>query len=89
MPGLVIRKRFAETQPEEWHKQINAACTARSTAATLPVRCWRPQATAGSFRSWAIHRGSANPALPSVAAARAGTIAIDEVAGAGNGAASA
>ena len=22
--GLVIRKRFAETQPEEWHKQIDA-----------------------------------------------------------------
>ena len=31
--GFVIRKRFAETQPEEWQKQIKRACIARFTAA--------------------------------------------------------
>src|SRR6478736_3759752 len=27
--GFVIRKRFAETQPEEWHKQIDARLNGR------------------------------------------------------------
>ena len=34
--GFVVRKRFAETQPEEWHKQINACSVQRHPL--LPCR---------------------------------------------------
>ena len=63
--GLVIRKRFAETQPEEWHKQIDACLYGAIHCCHAAGPCLRPQATAGSFRSSAIHRGSVNPASPS------------------------
>ena len=64
--GLVLRKRFVETTPEDWKKQIDACLYGAihcCHAAAPHVREGR--AMAGSFASSAIPRASVNPVLPS------------------------
>ena len=84
--GFVIRKRFAETQPEDWHKQIIcSAYTARSIAAMRPVLC-------RSRRQWPDHFDHRQ--LVAGRQIRAGDCGggtrrdgrIDEIPGAGDGA---